>query len=48
MVDKCLPGQTLRKANSGSATLTCECDFSKSLLSCESDKTIILRVRNCL
>ena len=49
MVDKCLPGQTLRKANSDSSTLTCECDFktaSKSILSCETDEMIILRVCN--
>ena len=48
-MDKCLPGKTLRKADSDSTTLTCECDFKGThgtILSCKKNEEIILRVCN--
>ena len=46
-VGECLPGQTLRKADSDSKGLTCECDFKRSsglILSCGENDMIILKV----
>ena len=48
-IETCLPGRTLRKANSDSVSLTCECDYKRtsgSIISCETDETVILKVHN--